>query len=198
MAAPPGGDPDTQRERAADQGRNPAGHFTRDPDTARRNAEAADLRRQGWSYRRIAAHYNIDVKTAWRAVQTAYQDIAGEPVEAARQLELERLDDELVRLAELEVDVRAVLKRHHVTVSNGQVVRLDGEPLLDDAPVLQAADRLLRIEEQRRKNGESRRKLLGLDAPSRVSVEAEHLGREITKLLDAAMSTEDASDDPDA
>jgi DNA-binding CsgD family transcriptional regulator len=167
-----GGDPDTQRERAANQGRNPAGHFTRDPDIARRNRDAADLRRQGWSYRKIAAHFGIDVKTAWNAVNKAYEDIAGEPVKEARTLELDRLDDELVRLNDLEEAVRVVLNRHHVTVSNGQVVRLDGEPILDDAPVLQAADRLIKIEEQRGRNHDRRARLLGLAQPAKV----EHSG----------------------
>lgn len=52
-----------------------------------------------------------------------------------------------------------VLEREHVTVSNGRVVSLDdGTPLPDDGPVLQAIDRLLRIQERRAR-------LLGLDAP---------------------------------
>lgn len=173
--------------------------FQRNPATVERDAEACDLRGKGWTYRQIATHLGIDVHRAHDAVQRSMRETLREPAEAARQFELDRLDAELVRLDGLEASVREVLERHHVTVSNGQIVRLDGEPLLDDAPVLQAADRLLKIEDSRRKNGESRRKLLGLDAPSRVSVEAEQLGRDILKLLDATLGPEgDASDDPDA
>jgi hypothetical protein len=192
------GDRDANSARAHARPRGDQARFIRSPETARRDAEACDLRAKGWPYRRIAAHFGIDVRTAHNAVQNALRDIIKEPAEAVRQMELDRLDAELDRLNGLEDAVREVLERHHVTVSNGQIVRLDGEPLLDDAPVLQAADRLLRIEEQRRKNGESRRKLLGLDAPSRVSVEAETLGREIGKLLDAALGPDGDGDDADA
>lgn len=174
--------------------------FQRHPDTVARDAVACDLRAKGWTYRQIAAHLGIDVHRAHDAVQRAMQETLREPAEAARQFELDRLDAELVRLDDLEAAVREVLERHHVTVANnGTIVHHDGEPLLDDAPVLNATDRLLKIEESRRKNGESRRKLLGLDAPSRVSVEAEQLGRDILKLLDATLGPEsDTGDDTDA
>ncbi len=198
MAKHPGGDPEGHRQRALQRAQTTIG-FVRDPKTAHRNAEACELRAQGWTYRRIAAHFGIDVHTAHDAVQNGLRDIIKEPAEAVRQFELDRLDAELVRLTDLEDAAREVLQRHHVTVSNGQVVRLDGDPIIDDAPVLQAIDRLLKIEEQRRKNGESRRKLLGLDAPSRVSVEAEQLGREIGRLLDTALGPDEGDgDDTDA
>lgn len=154
------------------QARGHRGKFIRTLDTAKRNAQACELKSKGWSYRRIADHFNIDVHTAYDAVQNALKDTLQEPADNLRTLMLERLDAELVRLNDLEEAARAVLERHHVTVSNGQVVRLDGEPILDDAPVLAAIDRLLKIDEQRRKNDESRRKLLGLDQPAKV----EHSG----------------------
>ena len=57
-----------------------------------------------------------------------------------------------------------VLQRNHVVVSQGRVVELDGVPIPDDAPVLAAIDRLLKIQERRAK-------LLGLDAPTQSRVE---------------------------
>ncbi|MEU1445498.1 hypothetical protein [Streptomyces mirabilis] len=192
-----GGDRDAHSERAHQRARNHRG-FVRSPETARRDAEACELRSKGWTYRQIADHFGISSRTAWEAVQEALKAIVKEPAEAALQFELDRLDAELVRLGELEEAAREILDRHHVTVANnGQIVHHDGAPLLDDGPVLQAIDRLLKIEDQRRRNGESRRKLLGMDAPSRVSVEAEQLGREISRLLDTALG-EDAGDDADA
>lgn len=180
-----------------DRPHDPKGRFVRTTDTATRDALAADLRSQGWSYRRIAAHLGVDVRNAYDAVKRAMREIVRESAEAAKQFELDRLDAELDRLDTLEAKVRGVIDRDHVTVANnGTVVVHQGEPLLDDAPVLQAADRLLKIEDSRRRNGESRRKLLGLDAPSRVSVEAEQLGREIARLLDAALGSD--GDDADA
>lgn len=189
---------DAAAERAQKQPRGKEARFTRDPEAAKRDAEACDLRTKGWTYRRIAAHFGVDGATAYRMIERALQEIVREPAETLRTLLLERLDAELVRLNELEEITRAILERHHVTVSNGQVVRLNGDPILDDAPVLQAVDRMLKIDEQRRKNDESRRKLLGTDAPSRVSVEAEQLGREISRLLDATLGPDGAGDDPDA
>lgn len=91
-------------------------------------------------------------------------------MEVHRHAEILRLDAELARLSRLYARVEAILDRHHVTVSNGRVVLLDGETIEDDVPVLHAVDRLVRIEEARRKNGERRAKLLGLEAPQRVEV----------------------------
>jgi len=66
-----------------------------------------------------------------------------------------------------------VLERNHFTVTQGgQVVYHGGEALVDDAPVLAAIDRLLKIDEQRRRVDERRSKLLGLDMPTKV----EHSG----------------------
>lgn len=193
-----GGDRDAHSERAHKRARGGDSRFTRTPETAARDAEACELRAQGWTYQRIGDHFGINRRTAYDAVQKALTDIIREPAEAARQFELDRLDAELGRLAKLEEAAREVLDRHHVTVANnGKIVHHDGEPLLDDGPVLQAIDRLLKIEESRRKNGESRRKLLGLDAPSRMSIEAEQLGRDISKLLDATLGPDDG-DDADA
>ncbi|QQM45190.1 hypothetical protein [Streptomyces liliifuscus] len=88
-------------------------------------------------------------------------------VDAYRALHLERLEAELLRLDELEVRARQVLDRHHITVNNGRVITIGDEPLLDDGPVLQAIDRLVKIEDARRKNGTEQRRLLGLDAPTK-------------------------------
>jgi len=161
------------------------GKFTGPPlEIAARRAEAARLRGEGWAYRDIAKELDIDVHTAHDDVKAAVKAIVREPAEDVMALELQRLDAELVRLNGLEESVRAVLEAKHYTISHGKIIHLGDEPLLDDAPVLQAVDRLTRIEEQRRRNGESRRKLLGLDAPSRVSVDAEQIGQEISNLLD--------------
>jgi hypothetical protein len=60
--------------------------------------------------------------------------------------------------------VMGVLEREHVTVSHGKIVVTpdpdtgEERPLIDDAPILNAVDRLLRIQERRAR-------LLGLDAP---------------------------------
>ncbi|WP_406735363.1 hypothetical protein OG508_28120 [Streptomyces sp. NBC_01108] len=128
------------------------GRFVRTLTTAERDAEAALLRSKGWTYPRIAAELGYGHRAdAYNAVQRVLKETVREAGEEVRTLELERLD-------RLEAAANEVLEREHVTVSNGRVVDLHGAPLPDDAPVLAAIDRLLKIQERRSR-------LLGLDAP---------------------------------
>jgi hypothetical protein len=139
------------------------------------------LRAEGWTYERIAGELHFSHRdVARRAVERALAVAVREPADELRQIELIRLDS-------LWLQAMAVLQAKHVTVSNGRVVTIDrnGEkvPVVDDAPVLQAIDRLLKIMERRAK-------LLGLDAPAKVEVmsldrvdaEIERLERELGTL----------------
>lgn len=164
--------------------RTGGGRYTRSNAEVEHDAAAAALRGRGLSYRAIAAQLDTSVATAHDRVQRAFRDTLSEPADQARAVELARLED--AHDAAL-----AVLLREHLTVSHGKVITIkndDGDtvPLIDDAPVLQAVDRIRAL-------SESRRKLLGLDAPSRVSVDAEHLGQEVADLLTAL--TQAAADD---
>ncbi|MFD8667068.1 hypothetical protein ACFV1U_16945 [Streptomyces microflavus] len=133
------------------------GQFVRSLTTAQRDAEAARLRTQGWTYQRIADHLGFKQRAdAYNAVKRVLDATVREAGEDIRALELERLD-------RLEAAANEVLEREHVTVSNGRVVALDGAPLPDDGPVLAAIDRLLKIQERRAK-------LLGLDAPTKQAI----------------------------
>lgn len=167
-----------QPDDKATRTRNGRGRFDRDPNTARRDAEAARLRGRGWTYQRIADELGVSKQTAYDAVQRALRDTLEEPAADVRQLELARLDD-------MYAAVMGVLEREHITVSQGRVVRrrlvdeqgmpiitgsdADGKPIyaeediVDDGPVLAAVDRLLKIQERRAK-------LLGLDAPTKAEV----------------------------
>lgn len=157
------------------------GKFIRGDEAVARDAEAARLRGRGLSYRAIARELQYaSVSSAHDAVGRAFRDTLAEPAEQARAVELARLED--AHDAAL-----AVLVREHITVSHGKIITVkddDGNevPLIDDAPVLQALDRIRTL-------SESRRKLLGLDAPSRVSVDAENLGQEVADLLTALAET---------
>lgn len=160
------------------------GQFIRGPEDVARDARAAELRGQGLSYRAIAREMGTSVSTAYDGVARAFRATLTEPAEQARAVELARLED--AHDAAL-----AVLLREHLTVSHGKVITVKDEqgndvPLIDDGPVLQAIDRIRAL-------SESRRKLLGLDAPSRVSVDAEHIGQEVADLLNAL--TQAAADD---
>jgi hypothetical protein len=123
-----------------------------------REIRATELRRDGQTYHAIALELGYaDHTGAMQAVSRCLARRAKEPTEEVRAHELERLDY-MWRNA-----VR-VLEAQHVTVQQGKVVTLDGAPLADDAPVLNAMDRLLKIQERRSR-------LLGLDAPSRQVIQ---------------------------
>ncbi|WP_327333709.1 hypothetical protein [Streptomyces anulatus] len=133
------------------------GRFTRTLTTAEREAEAARLRSLGWTYQRIADHLGWANKgDAHHAVSKVLRDTVQEAGDELRALELTRLD-------RLEIAANEVLEREHVTVSNGRIVVLGESPLPDDAPVLAAIDRLLKIQERRAR-------LLGLDAPTKQNI----------------------------
>lgn len=145
---------DQPPQHQAEPTRGGDGKFTRSIETARRDAQAAELRAKGWTYRRIAEHLGVDVKTAHEAVQRALRETVEEPAADVRALEVERLDAMYAKVME-------VVERAHVTVSQGRVVYADGEAVPDDAPVLAAVDRLLKIQARRAA-------LLGLDMPAKV------------------------------
>jgi hypothetical protein len=136
------------------------GRFVR--TASERHAEAVRLRSEGHTYDEIARQLGYrDKATAYNAVQRTLTRAVREPADEVRQIELVRLDS-------LWMHAMKVLASPHVTVSNGRVVMVEdragqAHPVPDDAPVLQAIDRLLRIMERRAK-------LLGLDAPAKVEV----------------------------
>jgi hypothetical protein len=135
--------------------RNGKGRFARNVDTAERDGQAARLRCEGHSYDTIAARLGYcDKAAAYRGVERAILATVAEPAAELRTLELARLDD-------LWQQAWAVMTRTHITVSNGRVVELHGQPIPDSGPTLQAIGRLLRIQERRAR-------LLGLDAPTKV------------------------------
>lgn len=146
-------------------------------NTALRRAKALQMRAAGAKYDDITRELGYSRRSsAVIDVQRALVAAVSEPAAEVRALELLRLD-------EMWVAALSVLKRAHVTVSNGRVVRVkksDGteEPLLDDGPVLAAIDRLLKIQERRAR-------LLGLDAPTKVEVISDDtVDREIKRLTE--------------
>jgi hypothetical protein len=152
--------------------RDGKGRFLRTLEGAERDAEACRMRTTGYGYREIAEWLNYgNAANARRAVERVLAETVAGPAEDLRTLELERLDRELERLDVLEQRVWVVLNANHVTVSNGRIMYLGDTPLADNAPVLNAVDRLVKITESRTRISESRRKLLGLDAPAKVQSE---------------------------
>ena len=136
--------------------RDGSGHFVRTIEGAERDAECARLKAQGWTYTRLAERYKVNKRACIEMVHRAFEAAGRDDRNLALAMERVKLDA-------METAVLDVLARSHITVSNGRVVSINGEPILDDAPVLQAVAQWLKISERRSK-------LLGLDAPARQTV----------------------------
>jgi hypothetical protein len=131
-------------------------------EIARRRSRVLAMRIEQRPYHEIAAELGISEDIA----KKDYQRI----VELRRtDLDAKRDDAVAIETAKLDALEQAaweVLRRDHIVVQHGKVVRLNRKPMVDDAPVLQAIDRLVKIAERRSK-------LKGLDAPAKVEVSAE-------------------------
>lgn len=180
-----------QTQGAADIPRGGNGQFLKSPDAAARDAEACRMRRDGNTYEQIAERLGYAGRgEAYNGVQRALLAIVREPAEDLRNFELDRLDYMYYKVLE-------VLHRRHYTVQHGKVVSLADEngnltPLEDDAPVLNAVDRLLRIQERRAR-------LLGLDAPKQIEIiTLDAIQAEIRRLEENMAARERAAQEANA
>ena len=135
--------------------RNPNGEIARNPETMKRDAKAAELRAQRMTYQQIGDELGITRQSAHEAVKRAMNDIvergrAG--TEAAIEMELANLD------AVFEGYLEIAQKRHAHLTNKGDVREFE-----DDTIILNAYNGLIKV-------SESRRKLLGLNAPTRTEV----------------------------
>lgn len=130
---------------------------------AQRRTRVLAMRVAHRPYEDIAAELGISLEVARKDYETARRQAAADfraTVSEHRTLELMKLD-------QLEQEAWRVLKARHITVQHGKIVRDENDkPIEDDAPVLQAIDRLERLMKRRAA-------FLGLDAPVRVEVSAE-------------------------
>ncbi|MGW0837537.1 hypothetical protein [Streptomyces prunicolor] len=169
-------------------------------ERAERAALVFDLTLQGLST------YKIDALTrdpngptgGHRISATSVKEMLSEEIarrvdpkaEEYRKVQLARLEAALERLHNMEGSVRTVMARKHITVNNGRVIRIldensgEEEPVEDDTFVLQAVDRLNRIEEQRRKTSDSICRLLGLDMPVKVDATVHEVKPEDIELAE--------------
>ena len=155
---------------------------------AQRRGKALKMRAAGASYDEILAampHDPTNPHVGYKTRSALIQDIrralmltVSEPAADLRALEAERLDLLWRRAMQ-------VLTRTHIAVSHGKIVyttdeRGNEKPLSDDAPVLAAIRELRQI-------SESRRDLLGLDAPRVVQVVSDDALDEEIKRLSAEL-----------
>lgn len=150
----------------------------RSVDTMESDARAADLFRQGYSYRKIAAEMGWrSSSTAAEAVRRAAKDAIRDDTANAEafQLMLDRIQDRR-RMAH-----EAAQMTYYVTSASGKVVLHPDtdEPLIDIMPVFRAIAEL-------RHDDDMEAKLRGLYAPTRARVEViteEDLDAECARLV---------------
>lgn len=130
------------------------------PDITARREEAIRLRNRGATWREVADALGYD------SPQSAITDMRRALDQRREQLGLSLDQYREKQLASIDMQRKAVigvLEAFHYTVNNGMIVTgPDGNPLLDDAPILRAVDRLKALDER-----EAR--LLGLDAPTSMA-----------------------------
>jgi hypothetical protein len=134
------------------------GQYIRTPEGAQRDARAAELRAELWTYQKIADELGYAHKDSAReACRRALRDIVKGPAEKLLAVHMERLET----LYDAAVEV---LEADHVVVSHGKVITDEtGTPLRDSGPKLAAI-------REARASLESFRKLVGLDQPTQVAV----------------------------
>lgn len=138
-------------------------------DAARRDAEIIRMKREGRTFIEIGEHFGFTKQNAhdlyWKAVNAI-------PAKELNEYRAELLD----RLEFLTEQVSMVLRKDHIAVSNGKVVRLgrpaiddDGLPYVDDGHGEIVNDDMPKIAaaKELRQLNESVRKLLGADVPVR-------------------------------
>jgi hypothetical protein len=161
-------------------------------DRAEKAAIVFDLRLAGRTFRQIdvisqapngpTGGHRISTTTAKELVWEEAARRIDPRVDAWRALEAERLEASLRRLDDLAERAWDILNEEHTTVSQGRKI----EGILDPGPALQAIDRLLKIEEQRRKISESLRKLFGVDMPQQIEAtitEVTEQDRELQEMI---------------
>lgn len=113
-----------------------------------RRTASIRMRRSGMTYQQIAdavPDYHGNKGTAYRDIARALEEArseSSETIEEMRQLADERDNDLRRRCNEI------IVSPHHVVQFGKVVLGVDGNPVRDHMPVLQAMDRLGRIEER--------------------------------------------------
>jgi hypothetical protein len=148
--------------------------FTARPEVAARRSQVLALRTEQVPYAEIAQRLSVPESTARTDYQRAIEQLNRERNEQAGLA----IAVEEAKLDALERAAWQVLRARHITVQHGKIVRgEDGEPVIDDAPTLNAIDRILKIAERRAR-------LLGHDAPVRSRIEVtDALDTQIEQLV---------------
>jgi hypothetical protein len=156
----------------------------------RRRLMAVSLRRTGATYQEIANAidaYDGKKGMVYQDIQIAMKQARADLVEGTEQLiQMEDLRDDHLRRV-----LYRIMGTPHYVVQQGEIVRgLDGAPLLDDAPIMQAIDRLGVIANRHAKRH-------GLDQPEKIEIKFdERTDLEVRRVVEAILAGFAAADLP--
>lgn len=115
-----------------------------DASCAQYDLDVWTLKRQGLSFQAVADRLGMSKAAAFRAFERAQHNLPPQGVDGYRA-------EMYARINAAREAVMDVLNARHITINNGVIIREDGTPVLDDAPVLAAVDRLVKLDDQEAK-----------------------------------------------
>ena len=160
----------------------------REPNSRRRTADRDyDIWHRyidGQTQEQIAAHYGLDQSTISLIIARMRDDI---PIEERRARQRRQLADiDQMRQEALELVEAEPIPAY----SQGRpILKADGTPAEDHTGRVRAMDLAVKLQEREAK-------ALGLDAATRITVEAEQVGERIKALLRRAAGEPDPDDSP--
>lgn len=147
-------------------------HFTE--QRRHRMAEALKLRRDGMGYEKIADRLGMSLSQTHRDVHDALLEITKEPAQQVRDLELQRSEEQHLRL---NAEIGRVLR--HLKAVTGE----------DGSTDLKAVDQIRRLIESQDKVARTRHRLNGFDMGVQVDASVD-----VTESINRAFETIMASD----
>lgn len=123
-----------------------------------RRAQVVDMHRRGLTFEAIGQQMGFSRQRAHEIYWKAMNSVQAQAVNAYRAQMVEELA-EIVRVA------NQVLHTDHFAHSNGRIVELEGQPIIDDGPKLDAARTIIAAQARLSK-------VLGSDEPTRVESNA--------------------------
>jgi hypothetical protein len=152
--------------------------------TADRDYDIWQRYTDGQTQETIATHYNLNQGTVSRIIARMRDDIPIEERRARQRRQLADIDHLREQALEL-ADAEPI-----PAFSQGRpILRADGTPAEDHTGRVRAMDLAVKLQEREAK-------ALGLDAATRISVEAEQVGERIKALLRRAAGEPDPDDRP--
>lgn len=152
-----------------DNARDGYGKYIESEESQERDAKAFRLRAKGATLEEIVIALGYHDRSHVRRSLKKHLDTIVPPAADEYRHIMDAQLDELYRRA------LAVMDAEHFTISHGQIVYAPGTefagqpvPLTDDAPVLQAMDRILKIQARRAA-------LWGLDAPTQQRIQVQNV-----------------------